>query len=581
MGSMSTRRAHDVQATFCASLVDQWIRRGLQHAVIAPGSRSTPLALAMIARPELCVEIFHDERSAGFAALGVGLASGQPAAVLCTSGTASTHFHAAVVEADLSGIPMLVLTADRPPELHGIGAPQTINQTRLFGDSAVFVDPGVASIEAFDVWRQWADSWYAIDGPVHINLPFREPLVGEPFELPTERCEPPNESSGTVTAQTSSSQSVLAMLAAHTDLGRGLIVAGRGIDNPLAVADLASQLGWPILADPRSGCRGLPLAISTADAIIRSDIFAAAHRPGIVLHCGEPPASKLLGQWLSGSGALHVQVLQRDRVIDPLQMMSARVVGSVGRWCEVIGRTVTDQRGDESATPDAPLGWTSEWLEADRIAHQVFDRYLANGTLSEPSTARILSGRPGPLVVSSSMPIRDIEWFGQSSGSAQVISNRGANGIDGVVATAIGVALSRRLPTTVLIGDVALCHDASSLTALGTRAIDLKIVVTDNDGGGIFSFLPQAEQLQTSDFERIFGTPHGTDLVMLAQAHGLVGETVDTPDQLAQALDRPGSALIRVQSNREANVSVHQAIHAAVVGELDRQLDSKNQAGAT
>ena len=179
------------------------------------------------------------------------------------------------------------------------------------------------------------------------------------------------------------------------------------------------------------------------------------------------------------------------------------------------------------------------------------------------------------------MPIRDIEWFGQSSGSAQVISNRGANGIDGVVATAIGVALSRRLPTTVLIGDVALCHDASSLTALGTRAIDLKIVVTDNDGGGIFSFLPQAEQLQPSDFERIFGTPHGTDLVMLAQAHGLVGETVDTPDQLAQALDRPGSALIRVQSNREANVSVHQAIHAAVVDELDRQLDSKNQAGAT
>ena len=181
----------DLQATFCAALVDQWVLLGLRHAVIAPGSRSTPMALALAVRSELNVQIVHDERSAAFMALGVGLASGVPAALLCTSGTAATHFHAAVVEADLSGVPMLVLTADRPPELQGIGAPQTIDQTELYGGVVRrFVDPGVAAAESFDRWRDLATDWWmsavgADPGPVHVNLPFREPLVGVAGQLPT------------------------------------------------------------------------------------------------------------------------------------------------------------------------------------------------------------------------------------------------------------------------------------------------------------------------------------------------------------------------------------------------------------
>ncbi|MEQ1873522.1 MAG: 2-succinyl-5-enolpyruvyl-6-hydroxy-3-cyclohexene-1-carboxylic-acid synthase, partial [Ilumatobacteraceae bacterium] len=290
-----TQAPQDVQATFCATLVDQWMQMGLRHAVVAPGSRSTPMALALAARTDLSLQIAHDERSAAFIALGIGLATRVPAALLCTSGTAATHFHAAVVEADLSGVPMLVLTADRPPELQGIGAPQTINQVRLYGDVVrCYADPGVAEPAGFDTWRAMAAEWWRTAasgnaGPVHVNLAFREPLVGVSGELPPLI--------GTDAAADELMPDIAA-LASVLDRRRGLIVAGAGIDDPAAVEFLANALQWPVLADARSGCRHLPMAVSCFDGILRGTAFAADHRPEVALHLGEPPASKVFGQWL-------------------------------------------------------------------------------------------------------------------------------------------------------------------------------------------------------------------------------------------------------------------------------------------
>ena len=551
----------DVQATFCATLVDQWARLGLHHAVVAPGSRSTPMALALAARDDLTVHVVHDERSAAFIALGIGLATGTPAALLCTSGTAATHFHAAVVEADLSGVPMLVLTADRPPELQGIGAPQTIDQIELYGGVVRrFADPGVPAVAGADGWRDLAADWWlsavgADPGPVHVNLPFREPLVGVAGELPPPIPTPVSDGDGWFMMRPD-----LAGLAAMIDQPRGIIVAGAGVDDPAAVQRLATALQWPVLADPRSGCRHLPQAVSGFDSLLRDPGFAAAHTPTVVLHLGEAPASKVLGQWLQAGAAVHVQVHSQQRIIDPLGIITERVYGQPSTVCNELAPLV-------GAAADGE--WPARWQQAERAAQGALDDALsAEPVLTEAGVARVLSGLAVRLVVSSSMPVRDIEWFGRPGVRTVVHSNRGANGIDGVIATGIGVAAGSGEATVVHLGDVAFCHDQSSLTALASRGLPLTIVVTDNDGGGIFSFLPQATTLTHARFEQLFGTPHGTDIVALAAAHGLGACVATTAHDLQAAVADPAVAVVRVVSNRAANVQQHDRLHAAVAAAL-------------
>jgi 2-succinyl-5-enolpyruvyl-6-hydroxy-3-cyclohexene-1-carboxylate synthase len=542
----STARA---QATMCATFVDQWIRDGVVNAVIAPGSRSTPMALALVGRPEIHVEIFHDERAAAFAALGVGLASGVPAIVLCTSGTAATHFHAAVVEAHLSDVPMIAVTADRPPELRDVGAAQTIDQTKLFG-SAVrwFHDPGVAAVEAAPTWRALArqvlDAAIGSSGPVHLNLPFREPLVAEPFDLPIPYLGAP---------VVEATVPLLGELASELGSARGIIVAGRGIDDPRAVAALARHMGWPVLADPRSGCRGLDEAISSFDAILRSDAFAAAHRPDVVVHLGEPPASKVLSEWLRDTHGVQVRVSTVMRSIDPSHVVSHRFRCTVSAFCaQLIGAHVGGGGSD----------WSARWHRAQQ---QVTDAWAtefgSRPELTEPDVARAVSMFDGLAVVASSMPIRDIEWFGSTGQRARVLCNRGANGIDGTVATAIGAAMATGEPVVVLLGDVALLHDQSALSALAQRSVDVRIIVIDNDGGGIFSFLPQAALLAPDRFEQLFGTPHGTDLCAVGAAHGLPVATVTTAAELHSWLQHPGPWLVRVPSTRDGNFAVHRQLN--------------------
>lgn len=552
-----------VQATFCATLVDEWVRQGVRHAVVAPGSRSTPIVLALAARRELDVHVFHDERSAGFAALGLGLAAGRPAVLVCTSGTAATHFHAAVVEAHQSAVPLLVVTADRPPELHDVGAPQTIDQARLYGATVRwFHDPGVADAAAAGSWRSLAERAVSLTcgahpGPVQLNLPFREPLVGAAGTLPA-----PN---GTRTApvQTAVADEELVALGQSIDVQRGVIVAGRGAGDPDAVLALSDATGWPVLTEPRAGLGDRTGVVRHFDSLLRHDGFARDHAPEVVVRLGEPPASKVLAGWVTGSGAIQVHVARVPTVVDPDHRVRDRVWADPTRVCRAWAPRLRGATG----TP-----WRTRWAHAERAARQVLADLLDDeAVLTEPGVARtVLRALPAGahLVVSSSMPVRDLEWFGGARNDVTVHANRGANGIDGVVATATGVALATGAPTAVLLGDVALLHDSSSLVGLAGRRADVRIVVVDNGGGGIFSFLPQATALPEAQFERLFGTPHGSDLVALASAHGLPATAVTSTTELVAALGGRGPRLVRVASDRAHNVVVHERLHAAVAAAL-------------
>ncbi len=541
-----------MQATFCATLVDEWVSLGVTHAVVAPGSRSTPLALALVVRSELAVHVVHDERVAAFVALGLGI-DGTPAVLLCTSGTAAANFFPAVVEANLSEIPMIVVTADRPAELRGVGAPQTIDQIDLYGRHVRwFRDAGVADEGERSLWRSLAgDAWSHActgPGPVQLNLPFREPLIGTPGELP------PVHAATAVqvpkSAQNGGSVSVPQLGSAH-----GVILAGgRSGVPPESIAALHEQTGWPILADPISGIRSLPGALSGADAILRSESFVAEHAPEVIVRVGRPASSKVLAQWSAAVGAAVVQV-GGPGVIDP-----DRNVVAVCTIDEVLAAAVCE--------PDP--AWLAGWSAAEDLAqHAIAETLDATPELSEPHVARTVAANlpaGAVLTVASSMPIRDLEWFGGPAARAH--ANRGANGIDGVVSTALGRALGG-VTSLVLIGDLAFVHDCNALVGLTTRDADLRIVVVDNDGGGIFSFLPQAAALPHDRFERLFGTPLAADVLAIAAAHGIPTSTVTTSAELIHQLREPGPWVCRVPSDRARNVEVHNHLHAAVIAALE------------
>lgn len=545
----------DVQATYCATLVDEWIRLGVRHAVVAPGSRSTPMALALVDRTELAVHVVHDERSAAFVALGLGI-DGAPALLLCTSGTAAANFFPAVVEAGLSEIPMIVLTADRPPELRGVGAPQTIDQVDLFGGHVVWSrDPDVADTGQRSLWRELAsDAWaHAGRGPVQLNLAFREPLLGTVADLP----EPVEFRPRPVAVRRGDP-------VPDIDVERGLIIVGgrSGVDDQQILA-LRELTGWPIIADPMSGLRPHDGVIATADAILRHRSFAAEQRPDVIVRIGRPAASKVLAQWTAAAttaGTVLVQV-GGPGVIDP-----DRDVAAVCTIDSVLGCPFT--------ASDPASSWAAAWIAADDAAEAAIASLLdVDAELTEPGVARVVARvvadefpAGAVLTVASSMPVRDLEWFGGRVATA--FANRGANGIDGVTSTGLGRALSGR-PSVVLIGDLAFVHDSSALVALAERGADLRIVVVDNNGGGIFSFLPQASALPHERFEQLFGTPLGVDIVALATAHGLESRSIERADELVEQLQVPGPWVACVPSDRLHNVEVHNALHAATNAAID------------
>ena len=557
-------------ATFCATLVDEWLHCGVRHAVVSPGSRSTPIALEIANRHEIEMHIFHDERSAAFAALGIAKASGIPAILVCSSGTAAVEFHPAVVEAHHSEVPILICTADRPAELQGVGAPQTMDQQNLYGVSVrKFVNPEVADESESHTWRQIARDLFAtsvgkVRGPVHLNLRFREPLMGVATNLP-----PRYERSATIADKVAlPSARSLRKLKKALNSRNGVIIAGPENYRVESILRLAETLSWPVLADPRSGAR-VPskFVVAAADSILRDEDFAKKLRPQVVLRFGTLPASKVVNSWLASSGAKQIVITTTPTLADPDQLCSLHIVGEIDELCAEL---VSTRPNEQSKRNDS--SWLDLWGTAETSAQKSINAALADEPgLSEPGVARSLYGllpEASNLIVSSSMPIRDVEWFAAPRTGLRVYANRGANGIDGVVSTAVGIALATRQPTTLLIGDIALLHDINGLISLVSREIDLRIVVIDNNGGGIFSFLPQAQALEVTKFEKLFGTPHGVNLKMLAQAHQIDTHEVANMSDFAEVLSQRGPWLARVVTDRQENVKVHERINQMVASNL-------------
>ena len=559
-------------ATFCATLVDEWVRLGVAHAVVSPGSRSTPMAIALASNSKIALHVFHDERSASFAALGIGMQSGIPAVLLCTSGTAAAQFFAAVIEANYSHVPLLVCTADRPPELQGVGAPQTINQTNLYGTFVrKFIDVGLADDAKSSKWRTIARDAFSATvgvnrGPCHVNLPFREPLVGIAGSLPVADSHSPVRMSADVATASERKKLSLALRAE-----RGIIIAGNGIDQPRFILELAAKLKWPVFADSRSNCRVAPesshgaTVVSCADVVLRHQPSAESLNPTVVLRVGDPPVSKVVNQWLATCGAEQIAVTQQPSLVDPDKVVTTHIVGSFNELFMEMSRGA-DSRSETD--------WIGAWKRCEINARTALDEELSKQTrLTEPLCAVTVSEAIAAgtnLVVSSSMPVRDLEWFAPPRDGVRVFSNRGVNGIDGVVSTAVGVALSSKSPTALLIGDIAMLHDSNGLLNLIRRDSQLKIIVIDNEGGGIFSFLPQAQAMEGDQFEQLFGTPHSVDFAALAKTHGIAFTWVATAEELRRELANSDTSIIGVRTDRSKNVDDHNALYSVVAAALSK-----------
>ncbi|MFO7547800.1 MAG: 2-succinyl-5-enolpyruvyl-6-hydroxy-3-cyclohexene-1-carboxylic-acid synthase [Acidimicrobiia bacterium] len=559
-----------------AVLVDELSRNGVRHLVLGPGSRSAPVAMAAADHPDLGLHVHIDERSAGFAALGIGRASGAPAAVLTTSGTAAVNLHPAVVEADAAGVPLLVLTADRPPELRHTGANQTIDQIGLFGDAVRwFCEVGVAEDRpgSNPYWRSTvcravteAFGHAGRGGPVHLNLAFRDPLVpasddgravDRPFGSPTDGR--PDGDAWTRRSRTGVGSVELSDR--WTSVDRGLVVVGDLGGSPFGptlseIDGLAARLGWPLVVEPPAGGRP-PQTISTAHHLLGHPGFTRRYRPEAALVLGRAGLSRNLAGLLAGVPTV---------VADP------------GTWSDP-SRSAEEMLAAWPSIRPGPAGsrdgeWRRGWLEAERVARTALDTALdAGDEPTEPRVARDVAraAAGGRLVVASSMPVRDLDWF-MAPGDVEILSNRGASGIDGFVSTALGVAAVSGHPVTALAGDLSILHDAGGF--LVEPRPDAVFVVIDNDGGGIFSFLPQAGFPE--HFEQVFGTPRGRSFERLAAFHDLGFRPVDGAAELVPAVTdahRAGGVhIVVVRGDRARNVEVHRRLTDSVSQALDEWL---------
>jgi 2-succinyl-5-enolpyruvyl-6-hydroxy-3-cyclohexene-1-carboxylate synthase len=572
-----------------SAMAEELGRCGVRFAVVSPGSRSTPLALALWRERAIETRVVLDERSAGFVALGAAQATGTPSVVLCTSGSAAANLHPAVAEADEAGVPLVVLTADRPPELRGIGVGQTIDQVKLYG-SAVRWFCEVGTHDADDAgllhFRSVACRAYATargeprPGPVHLNVPWREPLApreaaeGEAVTA-TSRLALEGRGESPLTAVSpaprGAGSALLGALAERVAGNpRGLIVAGRQTDPAIGevIAALAAASGYPVLPEPtsqlRMGEHDLTRVVWPYDAIARAR--PAGLVPELVIRFGEMPTSKSLRQWLADSEPEQI-VIAPHGWYEPTHRADLIVRADPAAVARGLAKRLATERAASAA-----VHWTADWLRAGERAARAIEADLASESeTTEPGLHSALGRlyRDGDVVyTASSMPIRDQEAF-CAAGPAQVtfLANRGANGIDGLVSSGAGAAIASGRPTWIVTGDLGLVHDAAGLAALKGVDADVRIVVINNDGGGIFEFLAQAELVDRSEFEALFGTPSGVEPEALAGLHGLPYRRVERLDALAGAA-AGGTALIEVPTARRRNVEVHRRISDRVATEI-------------
>jgi len=584
------------------AFVDELARCGMRAACTSPGSRSAPLVLSLARDPRISCYSHIDERCAGFFALGLAKASGLPVAVACTSGTAAAELLAAAIEAREARVPLLLLTADRPAELRENGAGQAIDQLKLFGGAAKwFFEVGVH--DAGNEQLRWMRTlacrayWTALEGSpgaVHLNFPLREPLVSED-PLPSDRsgrrdgapyvCRaaagPPagaQPGSGSAHGTGDPDRRLLELI---TGSRRGVLVAGRHErETPLgeAASAFAVAAGWPLLADPLSGARRGDAAVAHYDALLRDEAFASSLRPDLVVRVGDLPVSKPLRSWLAGlDGVRQVALDPEGAWQDPASVLGESLALEPATALSRLSRRLADTDAGNSAHPDED--WLGNWRSADERAAEAIVGLLG-GELSEPAVAAelgVLLPESATLFVASSMPVRDIETFWPvRQDPPRVLCNRGANGIDGTVSSAFGVAAHGAGPVVLLIGDVALAYDVGGLLAASRLALKLTIVLLDNGGGGIFDFLPVSDAsiaVEDDRYTRHIATPTGLDFAKAAELYGLEHRSVTTTAELRAALElalSPASAstLVQVRTVRAENVKLHRRVWSAVTAAL-------------
>jgi 2-succinyl-5-enolpyruvyl-6-hydroxy-3-cyclohexene-1-carboxylate synthase len=536
------------------AFVDELARCGMTDAVTSPGSRNAPLVLTLAAQEGIRAHSVIDERAAGFVALGLAKASGRPVAVTCTSGSAAANLMPAVVEAWEARVPLIVLTADRPPELRDVGAGQSIDQIKLYGGHAKwFVDVGNHEPSRATAVHHRALAcrayWTAIagrPGPVHVNWPLREPLAPVPEDLDAPDWEGRPDGSPWVVREAGGAAATggTARLPAAS---RGVVVAGSGADP--AAREVAERLRWPLLADAISRLRqGGDAVVAHYDVLLRSEGFGVEHRPDFVLRFGDLPTSKPLRAWLGGVEQWAVD--PHATWHDPTHEAS-RVLGAA-------------PQGGEPAEP----GWLASWRRADA---------LVPGALAETPdpfepkiwTAVAEAAPPDSLLwVASSMPIRDVEAFVPARDRPlRFLSNRGANGIDGTVASAAGAALTHAGRTFVLLGDLALLHDLGGLLASRRLGADLTVVCANNGGGNIFDYLPVAGVAEREAFEEHIVTPSGLSLERVAALANIEHVRAESPAGVSAAVAR-GPVLVEAVTGRARNVELHRELVARVAAQL-------------
>lgn len=586
--------AYDYYGAFFEELAN----RGVRHVVCSPGSRSTPLILSADAETRLRCWVQVDERSGGFFALGLAKAQRSCVALICTSGSAAANYLPAVTEAFFDGVALVVLTADRPPELRDRGAGQTIDQIRLYGGhvrwSADLPVPDEVSADhgRYMARRSVAAASGPPSGPVHLNVPLREPLeppagamadgMPAPAASPVTGSREPAAVRAEVTA--------LAHLVQSRE--RGLLAVGPS-DLPAgdasALKRLAAVAGWPLVADAASGLRsGSPdgaTIVASGHHLASSASFWEQARPDVIVRVGHPTAGRALRQGLAAWES-------ETWLVDPADRWEEPTTVPAGLWRSPIGALAREtldalganppssaegtnaaDRGDPAGlTGRSESSWTRSWRNAEAAAQRAITVTLADGPFLEAGLARSLGGILGgdtTLYVSNSMPVRDADAFLAPHPQApRVVAHRGTNGIDGVVSAAAGTNAALCAPVVLLAGDLALLHDVGGLLAAGRLGVDLTIVVPNNDGGGIFSFLPVAGTIPRETFERYFLTPHGTDLSAVLGGLGIRHRRASDPTELREALDvatRTGGVdVIEVPVDPAANVAQHRAVEQAV-----------------
>lgn len=589
---------------FARALVESLHSAGIVAAFLSPGSRSTPLAVALAERAGLPLSAHVDERSAAFMALGHAKATGRPVAVLCTSGTAGANFAPAVAEACHARVPLVVLTADRPPELRAWGAPQTMEQRHLYAGFARWSEeapcPGergneVAYARALGR-RAVAEATGAVPGPVHLNLPFREPLLPAVIDAPasTQPAPGPEFRLPAVEPGTDAGLELAHELAGRFDrAARGVLVFGPGRWDPslgAAAAALAGALGWPVLADPASGLRAGDaldgLLVHGADLLLRSAPTADLLRPDLVVRFGGPPTSKPINEWIARHDSAELWLVDEGGgFLDPQHRATRSCRANARQFCTVAASASSSAGASNAAhvaraTGDAEAAaWRGAWQRADRTARAAAaaacaaEQRLLAPQLAAALWAQVPAG--AALYVANSMAIRELDTFaGPRSGALRVLANRGVNGIDGLVSSALGAAAALREPTVLWCGDIALLHDVAGLLAGSLQQAELTIVVVNDDGGGIFEYLPAARTVPRPLFERVFATPHGLDLCRLAGGLGWNAHRVDSAPAFGAALSRAlegGRHLIEVRVDRAVNTAFHVALHEAVAAALERE----------